>query len=505
MNACALTLGEQPLTLAQLDTCLHQLLHVTITPAARARVATGRTWVEQLMHRGDAIYGINTGFGHLKSKRIADTQLDELQENLLLSHAVGVGAPTPPAIVRWVLLFKLHMLLRGHSGVRPEVVDTLAAWLNHDLLPVVPTRGSLGASGDLAPLAHLFLPLLGRGEFETPAGRQPAAAALAAAGLAPLHLAAKEGLALINGTQFMLSYAAHVAVRAARLADLADLIVCMSLEGIRGSVRPADERLANLRPHPGAQRTAANIRRHMQGSEILASHQHHCDRVQDAYSFRCAPQVHGAFRDALAHFADTVERELNSVTDNPVLFDGDAVSGGNFHGAPLALTLDYICMALADLSSIAERRIYALLSGEGDLPKLLMLDTGLNSGFMLPQYTAAALVNECKVLSTPACVDSIPTSLGQEDHVSMGATSALKCFEVLDRAETVLAIELMCAAQAIDYRAALRPGAGPRAAHALVRAAIPHAEKDRPFGEDIATALHLLRSSAPLLAIARAQ
>jgi len=545
MQPYPLTLGDGALTLDALDAYLGRPLRITLAPAGLQRVQRGRAWVETLVARGEAVYGINTGFGPLKNQRISADQLDALQENLLLSHAVGVGPPTPPEIVRWMLLLKLHMLLYGHSGVRPEIVQRLADWLNVDLLPVVPTRGSLGASGDLAPLAHLFLPLIGRGRMSAgPAleRARPAAAVLAEHGLAPLRLAAKEGLALINGTQFMAAYAANIAVRARRLADLADLIVCMSLEGLRGSVQPADERLHQLRPHPGAQTVAANIRRHMLDSEILKSHAH-CDRVQDPYSLRCAPQVHGAFRDALTHFCQVVERELNSVTDNPILFEEgehrplagaaggpvsrseavasrqethglaspdhaapsvQAISGGNFHGQPLAFVLDYLAIALTDLAGISERRVYLLLSGEDGLPKLLMRDTGLNSGFMLPQYTAAALVNECKVLATPASVDSIPTSLGQEDHVSMGGTAALKCYEVLDRAETVLAIELMCAAQAIDYRDPLRPGVGPRAAREILRRHIPHAEQDREFGEDIHTALRLLREDERLRQIARA-
>jgi len=521
-----LVLGSAPLTLERLDACLGQPLSVRLDEGALQRVRRGREWVEQIVRRGEPVYGINTGFGPLKRARISPERLDRLQENLLVSHAVGVGPPVPRNIVRWMLLFKIHMLLAGHSGVRAELVEALAAWLNRDLIPVVPTRGSLGASGDLAPLAHLFLPLLGRGQMQPPDGPpSPAAEVLRKYGLAPLRPVAKEGLALINGTQFMSAYAANIGVRARRLADLADLILCLSLEGLRGSIRPMDARLHHLRPHAGAQAVAENVRRHMADSEILRSHEH-CDKVQDPYSLRCAPQVHGAFRDALAHFCDTVEREINSVTDNPIVFGhaaaftytaragsttaqgggsghAGAISGGNFHGAPLALALDYLAMALTDLAAIAERRIYLLLSGEDGLPPLLMRDTGLNSGFMLPQYTAAALVNECKVLASPACVDTIPTSLGQEDHVSMGATSALKCYEVLDRVETVLAIEMMCAAQALDYRVPLKPGIGPRAAHALIREHIPHAEKDRPFGEDIHTALRLLRDSEQLRAIAR--
>ena len=528
--ADAVVLGAQDLTLAQLDSIFAKPLTVSITDRAFERVRRGRSWVESLAAAGRPVYGINTGFGHLKNKRISDDRLDELQEHLILSHAVGVGPNAPPEIVRWMLLFKTHMLLRGHSGVRCEIVERIALFLNHDLLPVVPTRGSLGASGDLAPLAHLFLPLIGRGALDRPkavaaAGdalatcpacdapaygvkRITAAAAHKQLGVEPLRLAAKEGLALINGTQFMLSYAANLGVRARRLLDLADLIVCMSLEGLRGSIGPMDPRLHEVRPHTGAQRVAENVRRHMRDSEVLQSHID-CDKVQDPYSLRCAPQVHGAVRDALEHFCGVIERELNSVTDNPILFGSDdgapptAISGGNFHGAPLGLVLDYLAIALTDLANISERRIYLLLSGHDGLPLALMQDTGINSGFMLPQYTAAALLNESKVLATPASIDSIPTSLGQEDHVSMGATAALKCYEILDRVETVLAIEMMCAAQAIDYRAPLRPGAGPAAAHAVVRQHIDHAEEDRQFGEDIRLALHLLRESGALRRIVR--
>lgn len=518
------------LRLSLLDECLGLPLQVQVAAAARKRVQQGRALVEQLARSGAAVYGVNTGFGHLKNKRIAPDQLELLQENLIISHAVGVGPPAPPDIVRWMLLFKINMLLAGHSGVREEVLDRLLAWMNADLLPLVPTRGSLGASGDLAPLAHLVLPLLGRGRMlqraehaaaqpgaedgdltpYTPDSwrERPAAEIQQALGLTPLKLAAKEGLALINGTQFCCAYAANIAVRAARLADVADLVLTITLEGLRGSIRPADPRLHAVRPHPGAAAVAANMRRHLQGSEILASHEH-CDRVQDPYSLRCAPQVHGAFRDALGHFCATVERELSAVTDNPLLFQdeqglADAISGGNFHAEPLALVLDYLAIALTDLANISERRSYLLLNGEDGLPKLLLRDTGVNSGFMIPQYTAAALLNECKVLATPASVDSIPTSLGQEDHVSMGATAALKCYEILDRVEHVLGIELLLAAQALDFRRPLRPGRGPARAQEIVRRQISFAERDAEFGRDIHAAVRLIRGAA-LRAVARAQ
>lgn len=508
----SLTLGTPAdLTLDVLDRHFDRPLAVNLHPDALDRVRRGRTWVDQLVQGGGAVYGVNTGFGHLKNKRISDDQLELLQENLIISHAVAVGTLAPPAIVRWMLLLKINMLLAGHSGVRPIVVQQLAAWLSADMLPVVPTRGSLGASGDLAPLAHLVLPLLGRGtmqrQMEDGAWRTlETPAALSQLGLAPISLAPKEGLALINGTQFCCAYASNIAVRAARLINLADLVLCMTLEGFRGSIRPADARLHAIRPHPGAQQVAANIRRHLADSEILKSHEN-CDRVQDPYSLRCAPQVHGAFRDALEHFRAAVSREIASVTDNPLLFLDDAgrpeaISGGAFHAEPLALVLDYLAIALTDLANISERRSYLLLGGEEGLPKLLLKDTGVNSGFMIPQYTAAALVNECKVLATPASVDSIPTSLGQEDHVSMGATSALKCYEILDRVEHVFSIELLLAAQAIDFRAPLRAGNGPRRAHEIVRRTIPHADRDREFAHDMRESLRLIRESAELRTVA---
>lgn len=495
--AAAFVVGDGPLRLGALDAALGRTLRVQISATAQDRVRAGRAAIERIVERGDVVYGVNTGFGILKNKRIDPMQLEQLQERLLISHACGVGPAVPDELVRWMLLFKVNMLAIGHSGVRPEIVERLAQWLEHDLLPVVPARGSLGASGDLAPLAHLSLPLIGRGEMRCNGRTLPAAQALAEHSLPPLRLAAKEALALINGTQLMSAYGAHAVVRARRLLDLSDLFCCMSLEALRGTTRHADPRLHELRPHPGAQRSAANIRRHMQGSEVLASHAD-CDRVQDPYSLRCAPQVHGAVRDAVGHVGSVLEREINSVTDNPLVFEDDVVSGGNFHGAPLAGALDYLAIALTDLGSISERRTYLLLHGEPPVPRLLMRDTGVNSGFMIPQYTAAALVNECKVLATPASIDTIPTSLGQEDHVSMGATSAVKAWEVLDRVEHVLAIEMLCAAQALDFLAPLQPGPGPAAAHAIVRKHIPHAEQDREFHADIGEALRLVRENEDL-------
>lgn len=482
------------LTLDQLAAADGRRLSLHITDEVWNCVAANCDAVARIAAGKAAAYGINTGIGHLCTTRIPADQLNTLQENVVLSHAVGVGEPAPPEIVRWMMLFKIHALTHGFSGVSRSTVECLHRLLEADLLPVIPTQGSLGASGDLAPLAHMALPIIGRGYVMADGVRFPAEESLARAGIKPVTLGPKEGLALINGTQFMTAYAAEVVIRARRLVKLADIIATMSLEAMKGSVRPFDERLQKLRPHPGAIISAGNVRRLMNGSEILPSHAN-CDRVQDPYSLRCVPQVHGASRDALHHAAEVVETEINAVTDNPViLHDGEVISGGLFHGQPLALVLDYLAIALAELASISERRTYLLLSGAADLPVSLVRDTGVNSGLMVAQYTAAALVSENKGLCMPSSVDSIPTSAGQEDHVSMGARSAVKCLQVLNNAETVLAIEQLCAAQALDFLAPLLPGIGPRVAHAEVRKDISHAEADRTFGDDIQTSLALLRS-----------
>jgi histidine ammonia-lyase len=494
-------LGSGPLDLVSFNSAYDRRICLTIEDAVWRRVDASHARVEAMLRSPSPIYGVNTGFGALCTTRIAPGELDLLQENLILSHAVGVGPPAPAAIVRLLLLLKIQGLGLGASGVRRELIATLQQMLNADVLPVIPTQGSLGASGDLAPLAHLVLPLLGRGEVTCDGRVEPATVAFERRGLRPIKLAPKEGLALINGTQFMSAYAAALWVRARRLLKHADLIAAMSLEGLQGSLRPFDERLHRLRPHRGAVETAENVRRVMVDSEILVSHAN-CGKVQDPYSLRCVPQVHGASRDAVRHLGEVVQVEINSVTDNPLIMeDGTAVSGGNFHGQPLALALDYLAIALAELASISERRIYLLLSGHDGLPPLLMADSGVNSGFMMPQYTAAALVSENKVLAHPASVDSIPTSLGQEDHVSMGATAATKAWQIMGNAETVLAIEQMCAAQALDVRAPTQPGRGVAIAHQEVRKVIAHADRDRLFGEDIQKSLEQLRSQTVAKAV----
>lgn len=459
-------------------------------------VDRSREIVVDALQDGQAHYGINTGFGILSDKRIEDEQLTALQQNLLLSHACGVGDPVPPEITRLMLQLKIHALGLGQSGISRSTFEQLLTFEKHGLTPWVPSRGSVGASGDLAPLAHMCLPLIGRGEVwnETESGKKNAADAMHLLGIEPVQLKAKDGLALINGTQLMAAYGAYVLERSLLLQKEADILAAMTLEALQGSAVPFDERIHRIRPHDGQQLVAANIRQLLDHSEIMDSHRD-CGKVQDPYCLRCVPQVHGASRDALAFSARTIETELNSVTDNPLVFkNGDILSGGNFHGQPLALAMDFAAIALAELASISERRTYLLLEGEAGLPKLLMKDTGVNSGFMIPQYTAAALVSENKVLCHPASVDSIPTSLGQEDHVSMGSISALKLLSVLRNVEHVLAVEYLTASQALDFRAPLKPGRGVLLAHDLLRGQIGHADRDYEVRNDLDVCADILRN-----------
>ena len=468
-------------------------------------VHDSRAVVEEALGSGETFYGINTGFGALARVRVSDADLEQLQHNLVVSHAVGVGPLIPKAIARLMLRLKVHALGLGFSGVSGGTFDRLLTFAERDLVPTVPSRGSLGASGDLAPLAHLALPLLGRGAFwnEDGTATRPAADVLAEHGLEPISLQAKDGLALINGTQMMSAYGAFVLERAHRLVSAVDVLAAMSLEALQGSIKPFDARIQAIRPHHGQALVAENVRALLADSEILESHRN-CGKVQDPYSLRCVPQVHGASRDALAHCARVVETEINSVTDNPLVFptgEPAIVSGGNFHGQPLALALDYAAIALAELASIAERRTYLLVEGNDGLPTFLMRETGLNSGFMMPQYTAAALVSENKVLCHPASVDSIPSSRGQEDHVSMGSVAALKLLDVLRNVEHVFAVELLTAAQALDFRKPLRPGRGVEAAHRFLREQVPHREHDEDFQNDVARCLDLVQSGALVAAV----
>jgi histidine ammonia-lyase len=475
---------------------------VALSDAARGRLADARALVERMVADGAPVYGVNTGFGKFQSVRIPVDKLRALQRNLVLSHAIGVGPPFPTEVVRGMLLLRAQSLALGASGVRPLLVERLLELLNGRVHPVVPSQGSVGASGDLAPLAHLALALIGEGEVEHGGALRPAADALAEVGLAPLELEAKEGLALVNGTQAMASLLALVLVDAAVLVTAADVAAAMTVEALKGSHRPFDEAVTRLRPHPGAIEVAGNLRALLRDSAIAASHAD-CDKVQDAYSLRTAPQVHGAVRDALRYANAVLEVEFASVTDNPLLLvdEGRAVSAGNFHGEPLALAADHVKLALAELANISERRVEQMLNPAlSGLPAFLAADGGLDSGLMVSQYTAAALVSENKVLAHPASVDSIPTSANQEDHVSMGTIACRQAREVLENATWVIAIEVMSSAQALDFHAGLAPGAGVAAAHARVRSALPHLEHDAYLRPGLDRVRELVRGGA--LAIA---
>ncbi len=474
---------------------------------ARARVSASRAVIDDALASGETIYGVTTGFGSLAHTRVDPADASTLQHGIVRSHATAVGAPLPREEARAMLLLRAHVLALGHSGVRPELIDLMVSMLNDDVIPAVPQQGSLGASGDLAPLANLALPLIGDGKVLTPEGGvEPASVAFGRAGLEPLTLEAKEGLALVNGTQGMLAIGILATERAADLARSADVVAAMTIEASLGTDRPFDERLQALRPHPGQAASAANLRRLLAGSPILASHRDSEHLVQDAYSLRCAPQVHGATRDALAYAREVLRIEANSVSDNPiVLSDGEVISGGNFHGQPVAVALDGVATALVSLGSISERRLYRLLDEHqsNGLPPFLVHGSGLNSGFMLVQYTAASLVSECKTLAHPASVDSIPSSAGQEDHVSMGMTSARHAREVVANVETVIALEALGAAQALDLRSPLEPAPATRVVHEAIRRRVPFFEADREFGPDIAVAVSLVHEGG-LIAAAEA-
>jgi histidine ammonia-lyase len=467
---------------------------------ARGRMRAARELVDRTAHgASEHTYGINTGFGRFVSEAIPEELTRELQLRLLRSHACGVGDPYPDEVVRAAMLLRANALAKGYSGARVETVELLLACLNGGLVPRVPSRGSVGASGDLAPLAHLALPLVGEGEAWVEGERLPGREALALIGLAPIELEAKEGLSLVNGTQFMAAIGALGLVRARRLADTADVACALSLEALQGSRTSFLPQVHALRPLRGQQTSAANILRLLDGSAIIEAHRW-CDKVQDAYSLRCAPQVHGAARDLLDYVDYTVSTELNAATDNPlVLVDDDMlVSNGNFHGQPLAFALDALAMAVAELANVSERRVERLVNPNlsDGLPAFLTVDGGLNSGFMIPQYVAAALVSENKVLAHPASVDSIPTSAGQEDHVSMGNASALKAWQVLANSERALAIELLAGAQGVEFLAPLEPGRGVAAARAFVRELSPRLLEDRSLSGEIELVADAIRDGS---------
>lgn len=466
----------------------------TLSAKARHNIDRSTRFVRDIVNQKDVVYGVNTGFGPLCDTLISPEDTQHLQHNLLKSHAVGVGKPLAVDIAKTMMIIKAHSLAQGYSGVQLRTIERIIWMAEQNIIPVVPEQGSVGASGDLAPLSHLFLPLIGLGDVYYKGDIVSAEQALSAECMPALQLGPKEGLALINGTQFIAAHAVHALYRMHNVLEAADLIGALSLEGLMGSYKPFDARLHHLRPFPGGQLVAHRLWELLNRSEIANSHPD-CGRVQDPYSLRCMPQVHGASRTAWLHLKELTEIEINAVTDNPIILGPhDTISGGNFHGQPLAIALDYASVGAAELGNISDRRSYLIIEGRYGLPKLLIQDAGLNSGFMIPQYTAAALVSENKTLCFPASADSIPTSLGQEDHVSMGSISGRKLNSIIDNLEFILAIELLYAAQALDFRRPLQSSEVLEACHTLVRTEVPFTNSDRIFAHDIRNLHRLIRS-----------
>lgn len=487
--------GKDRLTVAIAMDLIERKRKGILSEEVKNNITKSENNVARIAKGEQTVYGVNTGFGPLCSVKISPDETRKLQENILQSHAVGVGSPIEDNLVRLMLLTKLHALARGFSGVKLDTYERILYFFEDDILPVVPEQGSVGASGDLAPLSHLFLPLIGMGSVKYKGKTYPTEELYKELNLAPIALGPKEGLALINGTQFILSHAVMATYRMEKALKHADIIGALMLEGLRGSIRPFKKELHEIRPHKGNILVAENLRKLTEGSQVPASHAN-CTRVQDPYSLRCMPQVHGASRNAWTHLNEMVETELNSVTDNPiVLLDGETISGGNFHGQPLAMVLDYATLASAELGNISDRRVYLSLEGEKvNLPKLLLKETGLNSGFMILQYTTAALVTENKTQCFPASADSVPTSMGQEDHVSMGSISGRKCLKVLENLEKIQAIELLCASQAFDFVHPTKSSETLEKIHARVRRDIPFFEKDEIFYNAINKSIEIVKS-----------
>ena len=486
--------GEEKLTLKKVFEIAQGKRKGILIPEVVEGIQKSNAIVQQVIRSGKTVYGINTGFGPLCDTLISENETQTLQKNLLLTHAVGVGKPIEPLLSKIMMICKVHALCQGYSGIRLAVIERILYCIEQELLPVVPEQGSVGASGDLAPLSHLFLPLLGEGEFWEKDCIVPAKKILDQHQLQPLVLEAKEGLALINGTQFILAHAVLGLQKMKYLLDLADVSGAMSLEGFQGSAAPFKVGLHQIRPFKGSLKVAERMRMLLEGSENLDAHKD-CDRVQDPYSIRCIPQVHGASRNAYKHLKKLTTIELNSVTDNPIILsESEIISGGNFHGQPLAMALDYASIAASELGNIADRRCYLLLEGKYGLPRLLTEKGGLNSGFMIPQYTTAALVTENKSLCFPPSADSVPTSLGQEDHVSMGSISGRKFNQILGNLEKILAIELMYAAQALEFRGSLQCSKLIQKNHQLIRTKVPKLEEDRLLKDDIQNLVDLVHN-----------
>lgn len=500
-----LIIDGNTLTFEKIDLFLKENPQVELSSSAKKKVIKARKLIDEWVERGEVIYGVTTGFGGFSSVKIPKKDIEQLQENLIISHTAGVGENLPPFIVKLMMLLRVNALASGYSGIRLETLQLLIDMINNNIIPVIPSQGSVGASGDLAPLAHLVLAMIGKGDVqiikniidEKAANTKivSAKSTFKKFGLQPARLAAKEGLALINGTQMMTAYGAFICIEAKKLAKLADISGALSHEALRATDKAFDQRLHKLRPYPGQLASAKNLLTLLKNSGIRASHVDDDPRVQDAYSIRCIPQIHGASRDAIDYICSRIEIELNSVNDNPIIFpdDKDYISGGNFHGQPLALPLDFMAIALSELADVSERRIDRIVNGSTEkLPKFLAEDGGLNSGYMIVQYTAAALVSENKVFAHPASVDSIPTSANKEDLNSMGSISARKCFQVLKNVQAVLALELLTAAQGIEFLKPLKCGDGTNAAYKTIRKIIPPLKRDRILKKDIDKILKLV-------------
>ncbi len=495
--------GEDHLTAGKALAILSGKLKTNITTSVKQKINASHKAVTDIANGHKAIYGINTGFGPLCNTIISKQNTSKLQNNILLSHAVGVGDPVPSEIAKLMLILKMHALCQGYSGVSMTIINRIAWHISNDIIPVVPSQGSLGASGDLAPLSHLFLPLVGEGEVIYKGKKYHGKSILLKLKKKPIKLPPKSGLALINGTQFIAAHAIYVLHTMHNCLSHADIIGAMMIEGMEGSAAPFSKKFHQLRPYRGNRHVAERISSFLKDSAILESHKD-CDKVQDPYSLRCMPQVHGASRTAWAHLKECVEIEINAVTDNPIIFSKrQTVSGGHFHGQPLAIPIDYACIAAAELGNISDRRTYLSLEGKHGLTPILLVEkTGLNSGFMILQYTTAALVSENKGLCFPASADSIPSSLGQEDHVSMGSIGSRKALKVCQNLEKILAIELICAAQALDFRRPKKSSKTLEAIHKQIRKYIKHTEEDRPFKKDIDAAIELVRQGK-LVALAK--
>ena len=506
MNVQSFKLGEDWLTAGKAMHIVNGNLSTVLSETTEHKITKSWKIVQNIVDKGHPVYGINTGFGPLCTTKISKSETNILQTNILQSHSVGVGDPITKDIAKLMLILKAQSLAKGYSGIALKTLNRIIWHIDNDAIPVVPSQGSVGASGDLAPLSHLFLPLIGLGKVEYKNETITTKTLFERTGLEPIALGPKEGLALINGTQFIAAHAVKVVTQLHSILAQADVIGAMMIEGLQGSVKPFYNELHALRPFKGNVHVAKRVKKLLKGSEIMEAHVD-CEKVQDPYSIRCIPQVHGASRTAWLHLKELLEVELNSVTDNPVIIDEElTISGGNFHGQPLAMALDYACLAASEIGNISDRRIYLSLEGNSPgVPKLLMNDTGINSGYMILQYTTAALASENKGLCFPSSADSIPTSLGQEDHVSMGSIGGRKALQVIGNVEKILAIELLTAAQAFEFRKPLKSGVFLDEVHNAVREHVAFADKDRVFADDIEKGIAMIKDQTILKVIDRVQ